>query len=518
VHLEQEAIDVSFSEPLKNRGAALAAALILLVSLTLIAVTVAYRAIMDELMAANQRDSLNAMSIADSGIEVAFAEVKHPSDPGDDYPVLGPDLMAFCDNGNFKQGNLSYGSYTVIVTDCISDPTHVLYPRAILRSTGIVNGAERVAEAVLTYDNTGGGGDWPVFLANDYILISDPNLYGDNMHIHSNYRLKVSGAPEICVGGVCDPATATEGLISASGIDPTSLDPSNPPSWWDPSNPGDFGNWDPSYWDASIAYDPKTYEAETANRYPWNVLGRDADGGLYNQGGTEAPGSPIDIPHVNPMDYKGNATVELTADCLVVGGAAHADPNQRGQVIWNENTQGNWNGWSCSPGQIWEMKDSKSTMHSGFFYVHGNIKISASLPSAWQATFVAAGSIEIGCCSEFIPYGNTGDATADNIFVMAGNDIAVYGSPSLPTEAGIIAAHGQVKLSGSDSYFKGSIIAEDYLWWPGQENVTNVQAVKELAAYNLINSNVWLEGTGIGLDGGGAGKGLVVAGWRELVH
>ena len=61
----------------KNRGIVLGAVLIILVSLTLVALTVAQRNTMDEKMAANRRDALNAMTISESGIEAGFALVKN---------------------------------------------------------------------------------------------------------------------------------------------------------------------------------------------------------------------------------------------------------------------------------------------------------------------------------------------------------------------------------------------------------------------------------------------------------
>ena len=168
------------------------------------------------------------------------------------------------------------------------------------------------------------------------------------------------------------------------------------------------------------------------------------------------------------------------------------------------------------------MKSSSANLYSAFYYIHGNIKISASQADAWKATFVTAGNVEIGCCMHFNPYGQTGNEIADNIFLLAGNDIAVFGSPGQVTE-GIIAAHGQVKLSGSGSQWKGSVLAEDYLHNPVpgeyyQEVQTNVQGLKDNHSINVINSNVIVEGTGIGLTGGSGPPTLTVAAWRELIH
>ncbi|MDX1461357.1 MAG: hypothetical protein R3348_09910, partial [Xanthomonadales bacterium] len=187
-----------------------------------------------------------------------------------------------------------------------------------------------------------------------------------------------------------------------------------------------------------------------------------------------------------------------------------------GAQIWDVSSQGVWNGWSCN-GSAWEMKSSSASLYSAFYYVHGNIKISASPSSPWQASFVTAGNIEIGCCTYFIPYGNTGNTIADNIFLLAGNDISVFGSPGNIID-GVIAAHGNVKLSGSQSHFRGSVIAEDYKYGIEgmQEVTTNVQSIKDPTSINLINSNVIVEGTGIGLTS--TGDKVAKAGWRELSY
>jgi hypothetical protein len=474
----------------RNKGAVLAGALILLVSLTLIAVTVAYRTTLDELMAANQRDALNAMSIADSGIEAGFAEIKAS------YPELGTGLCTHVSGNPLATASISQGSYTVIVDDCVEyDPDAVppvVEGSVVLNSVGTVNGAIRETELLLTYEESSGSANWPSFLANDYIDISGAKFVGPVIHVHSNGRIKVGGAPLTCTSAaVCgtegDPPA---GIISSSA-------------------------------EAGVGFDRKSEEIETANPYPWDLWGQvptdlPAEAQelyLNNENPSVGPPAPMEIPHVYPPDWQGNATVELTHDCRVVEGPASASP---GTEIWDVSSQGVWNGWSCGS-SAWEMKSSSADLYSAFYYVHGNVKISASPDSAWTASFVAAGNIEITCCVQFHPYGQTGDPAADNLFLLAGNDIVVSGSPGNITD-GMIAAHGQVKLTGSGSHFRGSVLAEDYLHGAGQEVTTNVQTIKNSIATNLINSNVILEGTGLGLTGGGGPPGLKIKGWRELVH
>jgi hypothetical protein len=99
----------------QNQGFVLASALILLVSLTLVAVTVAYRNTLNEMMAANQRDYVNAMTVAESGIEEGFAKAKHNQggfwvDTANQ--VFGQDLLDV-NNNTFTSGYVSGGNYLV---------------------------------------------------------------------------------------------------------------------------------------------------------------------------------------------------------------------------------------------------------------------------------------------------------------------------------------------------------------------------------------------------------------------
>ena len=52
----------------RDRGFALLGALIILVSLSLLAVTMSHRVTVNEMMAANQRDMINAMAVAETFI------------------------------------------------------------------------------------------------------------------------------------------------------------------------------------------------------------------------------------------------------------------------------------------------------------------------------------------------------------------------------------------------------------------------------------------------------------------
>jgi Tfp pilus assembly protein PilX len=507
----------------KNRGVVLASALILLVSMTLIAVTVAYRSTMNELIAANQRDATNAMAIAESGLEAGFAEVttNHADIASTLCDIADPDGDPATYDGVplIDSTSISGGNYVVTVSDCVANT------RAVLHSIGTVNGSERQLEVVLGMVDTsspGSGTSSHSFLANDYIEIQSNYFVGPLIHIHTFGKVKVAGAPYTCVSAADCPnlETAPWGYITAA------------------------------------EYDPKTYELVTKNPYPWDLNGPDMDGlgtlddnpyDIYayygiDPGATQAvKDAALDaiakevIPHVYPPTYREFATIELSADCIVSAGAASTD-YAPGTVIHDVSTNGAWNGWTCNSQSAWSV-NSEGTPYDAFYYVHGNIKAGGSgekqTNGVWNATFVATGSFESGCCPSFGTWNQpTGNPTADNIFLLVGNDVLIQSSPAQAIE-GIIAAHREVKLSGSQSHYKGAVIAEnglhhDYVNFPDsmQEVVDNaelgidVQAEWERASINVINSNTILEGTGIGLGGGGSESGtpvLTAEAWRELV-
>ncbi|MFC1778624.1 PilX N-terminal domain-containing pilus assembly protein, partial [Pseudomonadota bacterium] len=367
----------------KNRGVVLASALILLVSMTLIAVTVAYRSTMNELIAANQRDATNAMAIADSGLEAGFAEIvtNHGDIAQSLCDIADPDGDPSTYDGGPLIGStsISGGNYVVTVSDCVAGD------QAVLHSVGTVNGSERQLELVVGMVDTsspGGGTSSHSFLANDYISIATNYFVGPLIHIHTFGEVKVSGAPYTCVSTADCPnlETAPWGYITAA------------------------------------AYDNKTYELVTANPYPWDLNGPDMDGlgtlddnpyDIYDYYGIDPGASQavkdaaLDaiakevIPHVYPPTYQEFATIELSADCIVSAGAASTDYTP-GTVIHDVSSDGAWNGWTCSSQSAWSV-NSEGTPYDAFYYVHGNIKAKGSgekQTGVWNATFVATGSFE----------------------------------------------------------------------------------------------------------------------------
>jgi len=185
-----------------DRGIVLAGVLIILVAVTLAAVTVARRNTMDEMMAANQRDALNALSISDSGIEAGFSLVKQNYVQSQD--LLEDDLTNL-PNDILIQDSVSGGNYLVTVIDGVADDGIVT-----LNSLSDYNGSVREIEVMLEMRNLGGGAI--AILTNDDIVMSgEANISGPDADIHSNANISISGNPTL------SGTVSAEGTVSISG-------------------------------------------------------------------------------------------------------------------------------------------------------------------------------------------------------------------------------------------------------------------------------------------------------------
>ena len=421
----------------KNRGIVLGGVLIILVSLTLVSLTVTQRNAMDEKMAANRRDALNAMTISESGIEAGFALVKHTYIQGQEMT----DELYELPGNVLSQDSVSAGSYLVTVIDGIPNDG-----KATLNSVGNFNGGVREIEIVMGMRRP--GRDAYAILTNNRIHSIDGSatVNGPSADVHSNSDVDIGNI----VGGGID------GAVSASG----------------------------------------------------SVTAHDAD---QVAGGTVSGAAQVEILHVYPPDYLQYATVIFTADCRVMS---------PGGVEWANLGGGEfWHGWKCRANDYWDLSSNNPAdgHFSGFYYVHGNIEMTAGPAGEWAVTFVTEGYISISGNPVFRPWGSlppndTGDAEANEILFLAGNDIKLRGTSSA-VFSGIVAAHMEVAMSGNVTH-TGSILAENGLHGMGQE-VTAGLTYRDIASENDFSGNLTINGTGTGL---GAVKQLTALAWRELVH
>ena len=179
----------------KEQGIVLVSALIILTSLTLIVVTVAFRNSSNELMSANQRDSVKAMTIAESGIEAGFALVRQGYVKLRKFEI--DELTPFM-SSPMLTNSLSDGTYSV--TTPVVEPEHI-----VMNSLGQARGAEREIEVILQIDPDATF-KYAIVTQDDINSISgQPYIHGPYADVHSNSNVIISGNAVI------------EGTVSASG-------------------------------------------------------------------------------------------------------------------------------------------------------------------------------------------------------------------------------------------------------------------------------------------------------------
>jgi hypothetical protein len=427
--------EMDYSRHNKNHGIILFSVLIILVSLTLVALTLTQRNTMDEMMSAAQRDSANAIAISESGIEAGFALVEQ------NY-ILGQvikDELYQLPGGVLSQDTISGGNYLVTVIDGV--PNDGI---ATLNSVGDFNGSVREIEIVLDMLRPGNAA-FAILTSSDInSLDGSAEVNGPHADVHSN--------SDVEVGNLNSPGV--DGVVSASGT--------------------------------VTAHDPS------------DIAGGTVDGAAL-----------VEIPHVYPPEYLQYATAIFTGDCKVMspGGAELADLS--GSATWH--------GWKCRPGVDWTLGANPADGYlSAFYYIHGNVKINSGPDTEWMVTFVAEGNIEISGNPDFVPFGSlpsndTGDAEANEILFLAGNDIDLRGTAGALT-SGIIAAHMEVAMQGNVTH-TGTVLAENGLHGMGQE-VTTGQVTTDIVSANSFSGNMVINGTGSGL---GTIKELTATAWRELV-
>lgn len=179
----------------KDTGFVLVSALILLTCLSLIVVTVTFRNTGNEVLAANQRDSVRAMTIAESGIEAGFALVRR------DYvklrQFLVDDLAAYSAAPLLAE-SFAGGAYSLTVPTI--NPDYV-----VLSSLGDTTGAERHIEVVLEIDENATS-RYAILTEDDINALEGQPLFdGPFANIHSNSNILIQGTPDI------------SGTVSASG-------------------------------------------------------------------------------------------------------------------------------------------------------------------------------------------------------------------------------------------------------------------------------------------------------------
>ena len=384
--------------PNEHRGFILVSSLVLLVTLTLVAVVFAYRNSLEELMAANQRDAVQAMVAAETGIESGWSwtQKKHEglTQWHDDFntkisdqqfePIKGyvgaPDSVKTLDNVQVMRSVDEDGDAVII-----------------MRSVGYAgprNSAERVLEVVMEMqdlENNSSSSRYAI-LTNDTMdkMSGTITVRGSHAHVHSNQDFISAGDP-VTIGGN---ASAVGRVIEDGGT-------------------------------------------------------------LIVHGDIENKADEVVIPVIDPRVYRPYATVVLTEKCKYEDPAGNDVSNNTLKNQWTCD-KGNWE-FSNQPKNGYEAfyyVEGNLTINGGAqndwcasFVAEGTIKVSGS-----GSNFRTWGNKE-HCGNE------TGNAVANEILFYAGNDIELSGEDDSDTW-GIIATHREMKINGNWT-LKGTIIAEN---------------------------------------------------------
>ena len=474
-------------KPKRQRGASLPITLMLLIPMTLLAISVAKRNNLEELMAASQRDGQQSLMNAESGLALA-EEVLDQIDADTFGQSLGNILASNGDIG-VNQFALTEGTVTAVLSDNyesaedinpgFQNPFVDVDGRLLVTSTGTYQGGERVVQAIYFLPSlvavAGGLPPLAIFAQDTLTISGNPFVWGDNANIHSNNNVDISGSPEIW------------GLVSAGG---------------------DVDIWG-------------------------DAVNQDGDPVDYVSGAAQ-----IETPYVYPPAYKPYATYYLTANCAVYDGWPI---NTHTRIIQNVKDNGPWNGWDCDYNTEWVLGNDTI---DGFYYVEGNVGISGNPgegTTAVSISIVAEGYIEVSGNPNIQPYYSTAFdindpevqaliGTRENVLLtnevlfLAGNDLKINGNAEQHFN-GVMAAHMEFDISGAP-VLEGAVIAENGRAQAAQglgrgQEITAGRDVKNMADWNWIGGDPSIIGITDPSGSGGTppvGTGAVLEAWREVIN
>ena len=214
-----------------QRGMSLVIALLMLIPMTMLAVTIAKRNNLEELMAGSQRDSQQSLMNAETGLALAGEQLylladEQPTQNGLD--TINQVLAAQGDIG-YTDYALTQGEVTVVVYDNW-EASELVNPgfqqpyldadgHVIVRSTGTYWGGERIVEAIyeiVTASGTYRGPPLVIFGEDDLTISGNPFVWGFNANVHSNSNMHISGNPEIW-------GTVPSGTLNRISIEPETV-------------------------------------------------------------------------------------------------------------------------------------------------------------------------------------------------------------------------------------------------------------------------------------------------------
>jgi hypothetical protein len=447
-------------------------ALLLLIPLVLVALTIAQRNNLEELMAASQRDGQQALMNAESGLALAGEVLTQVA--GGTYASTADQILLNGGDIGYNGHALTEGVVTVVIDDN-ENPTLVPYPtdasfnctplqdsgytedcvwetdadsRLVATSTGSYQGGERIVQAI--FELTLAGADpssappLAIFAEDDLGISGNPFIWGPNANVHTNSNLDISGNPEIW------------GTVSASG-------------------------------DVNISGDP---------------VDENGDPITYEEGAPR-----ITTPYVYPPAYKPVATYYMTAGCDIYDGWPLSEHTR---IARDVKSNPDWMGsWNCDYNKEWILNGD--TPPDGFYYVEGNVMVSSNPGEGGDPismSIVAEGFIEISGNPNLQPYyGSAIDMNdpevqaligerqnvlfSNEVLFLAGNDLKINGNPSQHF-TGLMAAHMEFDISGAP-WLEGAVIAENGRAQEAQGYGRGQEVTSNRDVKNMVDKN-WIGG------------------------
>ena len=223
----------------------------------------------------------------------------------------------------------------------------------------------------------------------------------------------------------------------------------------------------------------------------------------------------IPLPVVNPLDFRPLADFILTGDGKVKnqGGTVLHDAAIDGDV-WPGNNSNSWK-WTDKSGasRRWVFSGSnvESSLENKAFYFEkaagtdwNNVSMSGSPPTGppgttWKVSVIAEGYIDIS--------GNPNVGAADgkqNLLFVAGSDIKIGGGlTSTFVGGGVLAAHEQISISG-DLTITGLLLAE------------NASHLETLVTATSVSGNPNITYNGLPTPPGIWRLPIIVKAWKEV--
>ena len=408
-------------------GMALAPALVILTVLLIFGLAMLTLAFNETQIAASSRDAVQALHLADAGVELARLELQRRLDTIAGKTDFDAELTT---NGGYLFGGP--GAY----------------------ATHIVNGATVGEYRVRITDNTEGATppdnddqDKVVWLASDARVITRGHTVRRSVQ-----ALVVPTSLGAFVMG-CDANTPAEATtLTISG------------------NPTIAGSQGSVHSNCNLTTTGTTSVAQNITAVgDLSLSASTTNGGIRDP---DAP--PIPLPVVNPADFKSLADYVLRGDGKVFQQTSPGvfievhDAATQGDT-WPGGSNESWQ-WTDKSGSQRRWQFSGSQVHplllnKAFYFEKApgtdanNVSVSGSPPSGtgtWQVTIIGEGHIDIS--------GNPDLRAADgkqNLLFIAGTDVKIGGNfTSTFVGGGVIAAHEQISVSGNPTV-TGFFLAEN---------------------------------------------------------